>query len=352
MILSNSETLGAVLFELGEPLRVMALTIPDLKPGQVLVEVAYSGVCGTQLLEARGKRGPDRFLPHALGHEGTGTVLEVGPDVAKVKASDRVVMSWIKGSGADVPSTMYESAEGQVNSSAITTFMKRTVTCENRVTVIAQNMPLREAAMLGCAIPTGAGLVLNTARVRPGNSVAVFGAGGVGLSAVLGASLMNASIIVAVDIFDHKLEQACKLGATHLVNASTQDPVESIRGITGGIGVDYAIEAVGLPGTMEVAFQAVRDQGGLCIITGNLPFGESISIDPYDLIRGKQIVGSWGGDTWTDRDIPTYADLYLSKKLDLGQLITHTYSLENINQALDDLEQGKTGRGLIDMSLS
>ena len=341
------KTLAAVLEQLNEPLKIRELTIPDLKPGQVLVEVAYSGVCHSQLLEVRGKRGLDRFLPHTLGHEGSGTVLEVGPDVTKVKAGDRVVLSWIKGSGADVPSTVYQSAEGPINSGAISTFMRQTVTCENRLTPIPDAMPLREAALLGCAIPTGAGIILNTAKVRPGSSVAVFGVGGIGLSAVLAADLVHAITIIAVDVFDHKLEQARQVGATHLINARQQDPLATILEVTCGRGVDYAIEAAGQRETMETAFKAVRDSGGLCALAGNLPHGEHISLDPFDLIKGKQIIGTWGGETNPDRDIPLYVDLYLSGKLKLDQLITHIFGLENINDALDLLERGEVGRSLI-----
>ena len=344
------KTVAAVLEELNKPLKIRELTIPDLKPGQVLVEVAYSGVCRSQLLEVRGKRGPDRFLPHTLGHEGSGTVLEVGAGVIKVKPGDRVVLSWIKGSGADVPSTVYQSAEGPINSGALSTFMRQTVTCENRVTPIPDTMPLREAALLGCAIPTGTGIILNTARVQPGSSVAVFGVGGIGLSAVLAADLVHATTVIAVDVFDHKLEQARQVGATHLINARQQDPLATILEITGGRGVNYAIEAAGQRETMETAFQAVHNNGGLCVLAGNLPHGGRISLDPFDLIRGKRIIGTWGGETQPDRDIPLYVDLYLSGKLKLDRLITHTYSLDDINQALDDLEHGKVGRALVDMA--
>ena len=344
------KTKAAVLYEPGKPLRIEELTIPTLKPGQVLVEVAFSGVCHSQLLEVRGKRGPDRFLPHTLGHEGSGTVLEVGAGVTKVKAGDRVVLSWIKGSGADVPSTIYQSAEGPINSGALSTFMRQTVTCENRVTPIPDAMPLREAALLGCAIPTGAGIILNTAKVRPGSSVAVFGAGGIGLSAILAADLVHATTIIAIDVFDHKLEHARRVSATHLINARQQDPLATVLEITGGRGVDYAIEAAGQRETMETAFKAVRDGGGLCVLAGNLPHGEHISLDPFDLIRGKRIVGTWGGETQPDRDIPLYADLYLNGKLKLDALITHEYWLEDINRAFADLEQGKVGRAVIDMS--
>jgi S-(hydroxymethyl)glutathione dehydrogenase/alcohol dehydrogenase len=346
----SRQTEAAVLFGLGEPLRITALSLGDLKPGQVLVDVTYSGVCHSQLLEARGKRGPDPFLPHTLGHEGSGTIREVGPGVSKVKAGDRVVLSWIKGHGADVPSTVYLSGQGPINSGSISTFMRRTITCENRVTPIADEMPLCQAALLGCAIPTGAGSVLNTAQIRRGCSVAVFGVGGIGLGAVLAAGLMKAATVIAVDISDQKLEQAIRVGATHLINARRQEPLTTVLELTGGRGVDYAIEAAGQRTTMEVAFRAVRDNGGLCILAGNLPQGERISLDPFDLIKGKRIVGTWGGETQPDRDIPIYVDLYLSGALKLDAISTASYRLEQINEALDDLEQGRVGRALIDMS--
>ena len=342
-------TLAAVLYGAGEPLRLQELSIPKLKPGQILVEVAYSGVCQSQLLEVRGKRGQDRFLPHTLGHEGSGVVLEVTPEVTKVKPGDRVVLSWIRGKGAEVGSTVYASEQGAVNSGAISSFMRRAVTSENRVTPIPETMPLREAALLGCAVPTGAGVVLNTARVRPGSSVAVFGAGGIGLSAVLAADLMNAAIIIAVDVIAHKLEQAKTLGATHLVNARTQDALATILEITNGCGVDYAIEAAGLRETMEMAFRTVRERGGLCVLAGNLPQGQCIQLDPMELIKGKQVVGTWGGESQPDRDIPIYVDLYQRGRLKFDRLITHSYSLAEVNQALRDLEEGKTGRGIIEM---
>lgn len=344
------QTEAAVLVELGAPLRLMSLTLPELHPGQMLVEVAYSGVCHSQLLEARGKRGPDPFLPHTLGHEGSGTVISVGEGVAKVKPCDRVVLSWIRGSGADVGTTTYASANGPVNSGALSTFLRQAVTCESRVTPIPATMPLREAALLGCAIPTGAGIVLNRAGVRPGESVAVFGVGGIGLSAVLAADLVSATTIIAVDVVDHKLEQARRVGATHVVNAREHDALAFIRDLTCGRGVDYAIEAAGRRETMELAFQAVRPQGGLCVLAGNLPSGERISIDPFDLIRGRRIVGTWGGETQPDDDIPQYVDLYLAGKLKLERLITHTYGLGGVNEALDDLERGAVGRALIDMA--
>jgi len=347
---TDVRTLAAVLEQLNQPLALRELTVPDLKPGQVLVEIACSGVCRSQLLEARGARGQDKYLPHTLGHEGAGAVLAVGTGVSKVKPGDRVVLTWIKGAGMDVPGTVYDSEDGPVNSGAISTFMRTAVTCESRVVPIPESMPLREASLLGCALPTGAGMVLNTARLTPGGSIAVFGVGGIGLSAVLAADLANAARIVAVDVNPAKLELARQVGATHLVNASQQDALAAVLELTEGRGVDCAIEAVGRPETMDAAFRAVRDGGGLCVIAGNPPHGQRMSLDPFDLIRGKRIVGTWGGETRPDVDIPRYVALYLAGKLKLDVLITHEYGLDAVNRALDDLEAGKVGRALIHMN--
>ncbi len=341
------QTQAAVLVEPLRPLRTMTLSVPELRPGQVLVEVAYSGICHSQLLEVRGQRGEDRFLPHTLGHEGAGTVRQVGEGVTKVKPGDRVVLSWIKGQGAEVPSTVYGSAEGAVNSGAVSTFMRDAVVSENRLTPIPTAMPLREAALLGCAVPTGVGAVLNTAGIGAGAGVAVFGLGGIGLSAVLGARLAEAATIIGVDIVGWKLEWARRAGATHLIDAGESDPLAAIMELSGGRGVDFAIETAGRPETMETAFRAVRERGGLCVVAGNLRQGERISIDPFDLIRGRRIVGTWGGGTEPDRDIPRYVDHYLAGRLPLELLITHEYPLEDIDAALDALERGEVGRGLV-----
>ena len=209
-------------------------------------------------------------------------------------------------------------------------------------------MPLREAALLGCAIPTGAGSVLKLAEVRPGESVAVFGAGGVGLSAIAGACLANAFPVVAVDIFDHKLEQAKHLGATHGVNAQEAGAFDTLMEIAGGSGFDCSVESAGSIRSMEMAIAVAHQQRGKVIVAGNLPKGEVVSVDPFDLICGKRILGSWGGGTDPDKDIPRYAALFLADKLPLKRWITHTFPLEDINQALDALEKGEVGRALID----
>lgn len=347
-----ASTQAAVLQQSGRPLVIRELKLPPLRPGQVLVEMAYSGVCGTQILEVRGRKGPDRFLPHTLGHEGSGVVLEVGEGVEKVKAGDHVVLTWIKGAGADVPSTVYDSEAGPVNSGAISTFMRHTITCENRVVPIAHEMPLREAALLGCAIPTGAGIIFNTARIVPGCSVAIFGIGGVGGSALMAAAAAGAQPIFAVDIHAGKRVLAEKLGATRFIHADQGCSEEEIRALTQGRGVDVAVETAGQRVSMESAFASVRDQGGLCVLAGNLPHGERISIDPFDLIKGRRIVGTWGGETDPDRDVPNYAAMFLEDSLPLSRMLTREFLLDDVNEALKAVESGEMGRVLLRMKVS
>ena len=344
------QTQAAVLFETGKALRILDLVIPPLKSGQVLVDVAYSGVCHSQLNEVRGRKGPDRFLPHTLGHEGSGTVIATGEGVTKTRQGDRVVLSWLKGNGADVTGASYLSAEGPINSGAISTFMRQTITCENRVTVIPESIPLNLAALLGCAIPTGAGMVFNSSGLARGNSLAVFGAGGIGLSAIMGAVSIGVAPIIAVDIVPEKLLKALELGATHTLNPHHGDPTSAIRSITGGKGVHVAIECAGNVLVMESAFESVMPGGGLCIVAGNPPHGESMRINPFSLIGGKRIIGTWGGESRPDTDIPHYADMFLNGTLALQKLGTDEYPLEKINLALDDLEAGRVVRAMIRMS--
>jgi len=343
-------TTAAVLVETGKPLELAELEIPALKPGQVIVELAFSGVCHTQILEARGRRGPDPYVPHCLGHEGSGTVVEVSDGVSKVKAGDSVILSWIKGSGADIPGTVYGWGSRKVNSGAITTFGRHAVISENRLTRKDEALPMREAALVGCAIATGAGAVFNAANARPGQSLAVFGAGGIGLSAIAAARIAGCTPIIAVDILASKLEVALAMGADFIVNASDCDPVAAIKAHVPG-GIDFAVEATGRPAVMAAALDSVRQQGGAAVVIGNAPAGQTITLDPKQLNMGKRLLGTWGGDSRPDVDYPRYSRLITSGRLDISPLISRSYSFDKINQALDDLEAGVVSRPLIDFAL-
>jgi S-(hydroxymethyl)glutathione dehydrogenase/alcohol dehydrogenase len=338
---------ATILHELNKPLKIEDIAIPDILEGQVLVKISASGLCHSQLNEIRGRKGPDKYLPHTLGHEGAGIVEAVGPKVAKVKKGDHVVLSWIKGKGINAAPPLYFAGKKKINSGQLSTFNEFTVTAENRLTPIKKEMPLDLAALLGCAVSTGMGAIINDAHVKEGDSVAVFGVGGIGLSAVHAASILKASKVIAVDVNESKLKMANELGATVAINAKKDDVVKKILAQTDGKGVDYAIESAGLVVTMEQAFESIRNNGGKAIIVGNIPPGNKISIDPFSLICGSQIVGSWGGGTDPDRDIPKYVDLYLSGKLKLDKMLTHRFKLEELNKAFDLLERGDIGRAIV-----
>lgn len=340
------KTPAAILVETGKPLVVDDLEIPKLQAGQVLIEIHYSGVCHTQVLEARGYRGEDKFLPHCLGHEGSGIVRETGPGVAKVKAGDRVVLSWIKGAGANVAGTVYGWNGRNVNAGAITTFSRYAVISENRLTVLPAGFPMMEAALLGCAVPTGVGAALNTAAARPGQSAVVFGTGGVGLSAIAGLVVAGCTPILAVDVVPARLALAARIGATHQIDARDGDPVAQILQLCPG-GVDLALEASGRPAVMRQALAAVRSQGGVAVVIGNARAGERLEIDPRELNQGKQLRGTWGGDNVPDVDYPRYCKLVQTRRLDLAPLLAAPVALERVNDALEMLEHGAVARPLL-----
>lgn len=338
---------AAVLRETNGPLTLEEISVPEPKDGQVLVKVEYSGLCHSQLNEIKGRKGPDKYLPHTLGHEGAGVIEKVGTGVVKVKPGDRVVLTWIKGKGINAASPLYFRGEERINSGQLSTFNEFTVTAENRVVPIPDATPLDIAALLGCAVSTGMGAVFNDAMLKPGDTIAVYGTGGIGMSAIHASSVAGASRIFAVDVDDDKLTMAKELGATDIINASRCNPVGAIMELSDRRGVDFAVESAGLKLTMEQSFESVRNGGGRAIIVGNLPAGERISIDPFALICGKEIIGSWGGGTDPDRDIPKYAKLYLDGALKLDRMITHRFTLNKINEAFDLLETGKAGRILV-----
>lgn len=341
-------TNAAVLVQTGCPLELIELNLPSaLKPGQVLVKMRYSGICRTQINEIGGKKGPDKFLPHTLGHEGAGIVLKVADGVTKVATGDHVIVSWIKGEGADVPSTQYTSKIGPVNSGAVSTFLDKAVISENRLFPIGNNFNLKHAALFGCAIPTGAGIVFNQCSIDQNSRVAIFGLGGIGLSALLAASIKGAKQIIAIDAQEEKKELAFKFGAHHFIDPTKEPALDIIDELTCGEGVCYAIEAVGIKEVMQAAFSAVKVNGGLCVLAGNLGHHEKIEIDPFDLIRGKRIIGTWGGAVLPDRDLPKFLEQFSEKCEELDLMISHVEPLSQINRLLQLLENGKISRGMI-----
>ncbi|ALU44782.1 zinc-binding dehydrogenase [Pseudoalteromonas rubra] len=341
---------AAVLFNTGEPLEIInGIKMPALTRGQVQVKLLYSGLCHSQLMEVQGGRGEDKYLPHLLGHEGVGIVETIGEGVTKVSPGDKVVIGWIKGDGLDAPGGKYPHEDYLINSGSATTLCEKTIVAENRLVTLPDDFPEKLAVLLGCALPTGLGLVFNELQPLPNSTLAVFGLGGIGMSALIAAKLGQPRMLIAVDVTEEKLAMAKKLGATHTINALEQDPVAAIQSLTEGQGVEYSIEASGQTRTIEQAFESVKDGGGQCIFASHPRDDERISLEPHAFHRGKSIRGSWGGASKPDVDIPKFIALYNEGKLELDDLITRTYPLEDVNIALDDLHNKKIIRALIEI---
>lgn len=344
------KTQASILVQTDRPLETVELGIPALNRGQVLVEIAYSGACGTQVMEARGLKGEDKWVPHCLGHEGTGTVVDVGPEITKVKAGDKVVLSWLRGSGIEAGGCKYDWNGTPVNAGGVTTFQRHAVVSENRLTKLPDGMEMDVAVLLGCAAPTGMGAVINVLQAAKGQAVAVFGTGGIGLNACMAAAFVGASPVIGIDPVEARRTLALANGATHAIDPAQGGVIEQIRAIVAN-GVDLAVEATGLTDVMKQAVDAVRAQGGRVVVIGNAKHGADLVISPSVFNQGKSLMGTWGGDSVPDRDFPLYASYIGSGKFPVRELLSKPYSLEQANQALDDLAAGRVGRPLIDMSL-
>ena len=343
------KTQAALLVQTGQPLVLAEIETPALKPGQVLVEIAYSGACGTQVMEWRGDKGEDKWVPHCLGHEGTGTVIEAGSAVTKVKVGDKVVLSWIKGTGIEAGGAVYDWDGKKVNAGGVTTFQRHAVVSENRLTMLPPDLPMDVAVLLGCAAPTGMGAVYNVLKVQPGDAVAVFGTGGIGLNALMAAALAGAMPVIGIDPNPTRRALAQIYGATHVIDASG-DVLAEIKKIVPQ-GVDLAVESSGIPAVMEQAINATRQQGGRAVVIGNAKHGAVLSLNPGVFNQGKSLLGTWGGDSMPDRDYGRYGRLLNSGRFPVRDLLSKPYSLAQADQALQDLAAGKVGRPLIDMSL-
>jgi S-(hydroxymethyl)glutathione dehydrogenase / alcohol dehydrogenase len=339
---------AAILVELGKPLVLAEVALPAaLEAGQVLVKVHYSGICGSQLGEIDGAKGEDRFLPHLLGHEGSGTVLETGAGVRHVKPGDKVVLHWRKGRGIESATPLYRWKGGKVNAGWITTFNEYAVVSENRLTPIPADSDLEVAALFGCAVTTGFGVVQNNARVRIGESVVVYGAGGVGLNIVQAAALVSAHPIIAVDLHDNRLELAKRMGATHALNAGREDAPARIRELVGAGGVDVFIDNTGLPQVIQAGYDLTGPAGRL-ILVGVPRKGNDISIHSLPLHFGKVLSGSHGGESVPEEDIPRYHALFRTGRIKLRELLTDRYPLDRINEAIAGMRSGEVaGRCLI-----
>ena len=360
---------AAVFREPGTPFAIETLDLAPPGAGEVLVRVAAAGVCHSDWHLMTGAT--RHRTPVVPGHEGAGVVAAVGPGVGRLAAGDHVALSWAPSCGAcfyclhDRPSlcetylrplwtgTMLDGTTRLTQNgapvyhfSALACFAEYTVVPEVCCVRLEKDIPLPVAALIGCAVTTGVGAALNTAHVRPGSSVAVFGAGGVGLSIIMGAKLAGAGRIIAVDTHEAKGDMAQAFGATDVLMAGA-DTVAAIQRLTGGRGADYVFEAIGLPAVQETCLAAARP-GGLVVLAGLSPMGSATNLPGALLTRQeKTVTGCYYGSANPARDFPLYADLYRRGLLDLDRLVSRTYALEQINAAYADMLSGEIARGLI-----
>lgn len=341
---------AAILVEQRRPLVVDEVELPSaLDVGQVLVKVHYSGICGSQIGEIDGAKGEDKFLPHLLGHEASGIVEAIGPGVKHVRPGDTVVLHWRKGLGIEGAPPSYKWRGQKLNAGWIATFNEYAIVAENRVTAIPSGSDMEVAALFGCAVTTGFGVIENNAKVRIGESVVVFGAGGVGLNIVQAAALVGAYPVIAVDLYDNRLALAEKMGATHVINSSKDDAKAAIDEITGGIGVDVFVDNTGQPAIIEMGYSLTKPKGRVTLV-GVPRKGNNIQIYSLPLHFGKGLSGSQGGEAIPNEDIPRYYNLFQSGRIKLKELVTERVPLADINTAIDNMRSGKaSGRCLIRM---
>jgi Zn-dependent alcohol dehydrogenase len=314
-----------------------------------LVKIHYSGICGSQLGEIAGAKGEDKYLPHLLGHEASGVVQSIGAGVRFVKPGDHVVLHWRKGQGIESVPPRYTWNGKTLNAGLIATFNEYAIVSENRVTQIDATVDMEVASLFGCAVTTGFGVVENNAEIKLGESVVVFGAGGVGLNIVQAANLHSAYPIIAIDLHDGRLDLAKTLGATHTINSSTTDAKAVIEEILQNQGVDVFIDNTGQPAIIEMGYELTGPQGRV-VLVGVPRKGNTVNIYSLPLHFGKTISGSHGGETIPHEDIPRYQKLLDAGRIQLKPLITDYFKLDEINTAIEKMRSGEiAGRCLIEM---
>ena len=354
---------AAVLYEANTPVVIEDLDMEEPAQGEVLVKLGASGVCHSDWHVVKGEW-THHPLPTVLGHEGAGVVEATGPGVTNVSPGDHVILSWKANCGlCEVcqkgwPNVCYSPMESPkyrrrsdgatVNRLAhLGTFAGYATVPEIAAVPIDRDVPFAQAALVGCGVTTGVGAAINTAGVQPGTTVAVFGAGGVGLNCMQGAEIAGATTIIAVDILDNKLDMAMEFGATHAVNASREDPVERIMDLTGGLGAHYAFEAIGLVEAPFVQSIQCTRRRGVTVWVGHAPEETPVTIDARELMQEKTVIGSMYGTARPQIEFPRLLALYKAGKLRLDELITRTYPLDEADAAFEALGKGEVARSVL-----
>jgi S-(hydroxymethyl)glutathione dehydrogenase/alcohol dehydrogenase len=333
------KTPAAILVEQRKPLVIDEVELPALKRGQVLVEIHATRVCGSQIGEIDGVKGPDKFLPHLLGHEAGAIVLEVGPEVTHVAPGDRVVCHWRPGAGIDAGGAVYDWNGTKVNAGPITTFQKFAVIAENRLTKVPPDTDFELCCLLADTLTTGFGIINNDAKGKAGESVVIFGVGGIGLGVVLGAKLAGANPIIGVDLHDRKLAKAVEYGLTHQINASRENAAERVKEILGGLA-DVTIDGTGNPKVIETAYDLAKLRGGRCVLFGVMPHDQRVSIHTLPLHFGRILTGSEGGQSRPAEDIPRILAQLVFARIDCSGFASHRAIFTSANSVIEAMRGG------------
>jgi len=358
----SQQVRGVIARAVGEPVAIETIVVPDPGPDEVVVAVQACGVCHTDLHYREGGIG-DEF-PYLLGHEAAGVVELVGDGVTNVAPGDFVILNWRAVCGdcracrkgkpqycfathnATQRMTLLDGTELSP-ALGIGAFCDKTLVAGGQATKVDPAASATVAGLLGCGVMAGLGAAMNTGGVSRGDTVAVFGCGGVGDAAIAGARLAGASTIVAVDVDDRKLAWAKEFGATHTVNSSNEDPVEAIRAATGGFGADVCIDAVGHPDVYRQCFDA-RDLAGTVVLVGVPRPDMTLELPLLDVFgRGGSLKSSWYGDCLPSRDFPMLIDLYLQGRLDLDRFVSETITLDGVEEAFHKMERGEVLRSVV-----
>jgi S-(hydroxymethyl)glutathione dehydrogenase/alcohol dehydrogenase len=340
------KTVAAILVEQRKPLVIDEVEVPALKRGQVLVEIHATRVCGSQIGEIDGVKGPDKFLPHLLGHEAGAVVLEVGADVTHVAPGDRVVCHWRPGAGIDAGGSVYKWTGRNVNAGPITTFQKYAAISENRLTKVPPETDFELCCLLADTLTTGFGIINNDAKVKADESVVIFGVGGIGLGAVLGAKLAGAKPIIGIDLHDHKLAKASEYGLTHQINASRENAAGRVREILGGLA-DVTIDGTGNPKVIETAYDLAKLRGGRCVLFGVMPSDQRISIHTLPLHFGRVLTGSEGGQSQPEKDIPEILALLSKTNTACLEFISRRDGLGGVNAMIGRMKNGEVSHAIL-----
>jgi S-(hydroxymethyl)glutathione dehydrogenase / alcohol dehydrogenase len=337
---------AAILVEQRKPLVIDEVELPEkLEYGQVLVKIFYTSICGAQINEYLGTKGPDKFLPHLLGHEASAIVEACGAGVTNVKPGDNVVLHWRKGDGIQAPVPKYQWKGRPLNAGWVTTFSEYSIVSENRMTPVPAGADMRTAPLYGCAVTTAFGLLQNEAHVKSGESIVVVGVGGLGVAVVMAANCAAANPIVAVDVNDFKLGKAKEFGATHLINSKKEDVAAALRKLFPK-GPDVMVETTGINSVKEQCCDLVSPSGKV-VFVGVTAKGEKMLLDSTPLHFGKKIVASYGGSSNPAYDIPRLIQLEMAGRFDLKGMITQELSLDKINDAIELMRAGETLRCLL-----